>query len=189
MRGRAELVAGWDRLRGDAPIDAAIVGVAAGADRLFGHVGGGALFFGPYGAARFSQATREGTTRTEGTDGSAIVVTETASAVSEEREIELGLRVGWATDRVAIYASGGYVNARAGASQAVRVTTTNDVTGDVAVTEETSGGKVHRDGWRLGAGAEVTVVGDLFWKADYGYTTFDEDDDRHQVTTGVGLRF
>ena len=189
MRGRVEAVVGWDRLRGDEPIDAVVYGVAAGADRMVGHVGGGAVFLGPYAAARFSQAEASTTARTETTSGTQTVATETASATSEEREIELGVRVGWATDRTALYVAGGYVNARAGTATQTTATVIDAATMTQTTDQESEAGTTHRDGWRIGAGTEVTVTGDLFWKADYGYTAFDEAEDRHQVTTGVGLRF
>ena len=189
MRGRVEAVVGWDRLGGDAPVDAAVYGVAAGADRMIGHLGGGALFFGPYGAVRFSQAETAMSDREETTAGTQTTVVETASAASEEREVELGLRLGWATDRAALYASGGYVNARAGTATRRTVTVIDAATMTETTEETVETSTEHRDGWRLGAGTEVTVTGDFFWKADYGYTAFEEAEDRHQVTTGVGLRF
>ena len=189
MRGRIEGVFGWERLRAEAPTDAVVFGAAVGADRKVGSLAGGALFLGPYGAARFSDAERSSTARTETTNGTETVVTETADTLAEEREVELGLRLGWATDRTALYASAGYINARAEAVRTVSVTTTD--TAAMTETDETDEAEttVHRDGWRLGAGTEITLSGDFFWKADYGYTAFEEDADRHQVTTGVGLRF
>ena len=189
MRGRIEAVFGWERVRTTDPVDAATVGVVVGADRRIAHLGGGTVFLGPYGAARFSGAEQTSRAQTETTNGTVTTVTQTDAALREEREIELGARLGWATDRAALYASLGYVDARAEAETTVRVTTTDTAAMTTDEETESSAEAVSRDGWRLGAGAEVTVVGDLYWKADYGYAALSEAADRHQVTTGVGLRF
>jgi outer membrane immunogenic protein len=46
------------------------------------------------------------------------------------------------------------------------------------------------DGFRLKAGAELGVARNVFVRAEYRYSNYDEADlDRHQVVGGIGIRF
>ena len=164
-------------------------------DRVFAHVGGGALFAGPYGAISFSTAETEGLLVTETVAGTTTTRTEALTTAAEHRELELGLRAGWANERLALYASTALVNARrdAATSTMTAVTTPDPVdpmnTVTTTTTDDSPEMAAYRDGWRVGLGGEVTLPADLYLRAGYAYTRYDEDDERHQVTTGLGLRF
>ena len=88
----------------------------------------------------------------------------------------IGTRVGGNT---LLYAKAGYTNARL-------TTTYNDGTGAGLGNFRTSD---DLDGWRLGAGAEFGLGAHTYLKAEYRYSNYEHDIDRHQVVAGVGVRF
>ncbi|MFN3724772.1 MAG: porin family protein [Allosphingosinicella sp.] len=89
-----------------------------------------------------------------------------------------GTRVGPNRD-VFLYAGGGYTNAEFHATYDANLAGN---TGDLDISEET-------DGFRLKAGVEWDFVRNAFVRAEYRYSNYDGDIDRHQAVAGVGLRF
>jgi len=90
----------------------------------------------------------------------------------------LGTRVGPNRD-VFLYAGGGYTNAEFRATYDANLAGT---TGDFDVTDEA-------DGFRLKAGVEWDFLRNAFVRAEYRYSNYEGDIDRHQAVAGVGLRF
>ena len=113
--------------------------------------------------------------------------------VNANRDLYLGARVGVPVQPdLLLYAKGGYTNAKF------------DVRSDDGTTEFNQ--DIDTDGWRVGAGVEYATSGNMFVKAEYRYSKYEEaeidfdgdlpdsdrfdiDTDRHQVVVGVGLRF
>ena len=89
-----------------------------------------------------------------------------------------GTRVGPNRD-VFLYAGGGYTNAEFHATYDANLAGN---TGDFDISEET-------DGFRLKAGVEWDFVRNAFVRAEYRYSNYDGDIDRHQAVAGIGLRF
>ena len=180
MRGRLEATTALSLVRGPYEDEAISIGGLIGADRVVAHLGGGAVFLGAYGAVSFpgTQAA-DTTTATDQTSS-----TERTVTLSEGREIDLGVRLGWASDRVAVYGSAGLLNARRDTE--IR---TVAVTADAAPTETTEALQAYRDGWRVGLGTELSLPADLYLRAGYDYADLGDEETRHQVTTGLGLRF
>ena len=180
MRGRIEATTGLSLVRGPYEDEAVSVGGVIGADRVVAHLGGGAVFLGAYGAVSFPRTEASDTTTVS--DGT--TTTERTVTLSEGREVDLGVRLGWATDRVALYGSAGLLNAR-------RDTEARTVVSSAAgtPTQATETLKTYRDGWRAGFGTELSLPADLYLRAGYDYADLGDEETRHHVTTGLGLRF
>ena len=180
MRGRIEATTGLSLTRGAFDDEALNLGSLIGADRVVAHLGGGAVFLGAYGAISFPGTKASDTaTSSDGTTS-----TERTVTLSEGRELDLGVRLGWATDQVAVYGSAALLNARRETEITTRVSTNAD-----APTEATESLETYRDGWRVGLGTEVSLPADLYLRAAYDYADLGEDETRHQIMTGLGLRF
>lgn len=98
-----------------------------------------------------------------------------------------------------IYAKGGYSNGKLDLTYDPDVTDNDDEEpGEIAAFSE------KRDGYHLGAGAEVGITSSIYAKLEYVYTDYGSDSylldeeeeasvdvqsDRHQVLVGLGLRF
>ena len=99
------------------------------------------------------------------------------------RDIYVGARAGLRfgnEGRHKAYVGGGYTNAgfeiAYDANQA-------GTTGDFLLDDDL-------DGFRLKAGAELGLGRNVFVRAEYRYSNYDEADlDRHQVVGGIGIRF
>lgn len=111
-----------------------------------------------------------------------LLVTGDRLRVDMGRDIFLGARAGVAiTPTTLIYAKGGYTNARIESRYETPTTSIG----------------FHEDmeGFRLGAGAEFQLSGNVYLKGEYRYSNYgkldgyDIDLDRHQVVAGVGIRF
>ncbi|KPF80102.1 hypothetical protein IP88_00960 [alpha proteobacterium AAP81b] len=88
------------------------------------------------------------------------------------RDFEVLARFGGkVTDTSLLYALAGYANGRVAANDGFTAIAFN------------------LDGYRLGAGYELAFNRHLFAKAEYRYTGYDFDVDRHQVTASIGYRF
>ena len=90
----------------------------------------------------------------------------------------IGTRVG-ANRNVLLYAGGGYTNAEFRLNYDANLAGT---TGDFNVSDEV-------DGFRLKAGAELDIGRNAFVRAEYRYSNYDGDIDRHQAVAGFGFRF
>jgi outer membrane immunogenic protein len=99
--------------------------------------------------------------------------------VDSKRDLYVGARVGAVLlPNLMIYAKGGYTNFRQSSSLK---TDTSKVEGGA-----------NSGGYRLGAGMQLALSRNAFVKAEYRYSHYHEgvvDYGRHQVVTGVGLRF
>lgn len=98
------------------------------------------------------------------------------------RDIYVGARFGTRVGpnrNVFLYAGGGYTNTEFRATYDANLAGN---TGDFDVTEEV-------DGFRLKAGAEFDIFRNAYVRAEYRYSNYDGDIDRHQAVAGVGLRF
>ena len=107
------------------------------------------------------------------------------------RDIEVGARLGYVvTPRALIYAKAAYANGRASISYR-----------DAAAPADGFSDHSDRDGFRLGAGVEYSIVPHAYVKAEYRYTDYknlradlagDEISlglSRHQVLGAIGYRF
>ena len=94
------------------------------------------------------------------------------------RDLYVGGRVGKvvAGGRALVYAKAGYTNARAKLTE-------NDGDGQFTLAHD------NLDGVRLGVGAEYTLTGNTFLKAEYRYSNYEQGFSRNQVVGGFGLRF
>lgn len=93
------------------------------------------------------------------------------------RDISILGRVGTRiSENSMLYAKIGYTNLRART-----VTTIGDATGER--------NSRTLDGIRLGAGAEVGLLQNLYLKAEYDYSNYEDGVTRNQILTGVGFRF
>ncbi|MEZ0242854.1 MAG: outer membrane protein [Sphingomonas sp.] len=170
---RVEVIAGWDRVDdGSTPgtdaTDGVVYGGAVGYDFQVGHA-----------VIGFEGEATGATTKQRATS---VIVPGDAFRVSAGRDLYVGGRVGFTVGpRALIYAKGGYTNAQVDTRYVSGTTTVDD--------SETL------DGWRLGAGAEVNVSGNVYVKGEYRYSNYTQanntaiDLDRHQVVAGVGVRF
>jgi outer membrane immunogenic protein len=103
--------------------------------------------------------------------------------VEAGRDIYLGARAGFRfgeDGRHKVYIGGGYTNASFKVDYDANLPGT---TGNFLIDDDL-------DGFRLKAGAELGVARNVFVRAEYRYSNYDEADlDRHQVVGGIGIRF
>lgn len=172
---RVEGVVGWDRIddganSGTTAADGVVYGGAVGYDF---QIGGAVLGF---------EGEATGSTNKETVGG--VVVAGDSVRVKAGRDLYVGGRVGFlAGPRALIYAKGGYTNARIN-TRYTNAGTTTDFNEDA-------------EGWRAGAGVEFSLSNNIYAKAEYRYSNYnnidgtnvDIDLDRHQVVGGLGIRF
>lgn len=88
------------------------------------------------------------------------------------RDLYAGGRVTFPVSPVAnLYVKGGYTNLR--------------VDGELNGID----GHENLDGWRAGAGGQIAVAGRTYVGAEYRFSNYEHDLDRHQVALTVGTRF
>jgi outer membrane immunogenic protein len=98
------------------------------------------------------------------------------------RDIYVGGRIGYRfgeNRNHLVYVGGGYTNAEFRLSYDANLAGS---TGDFDITDES-------DGFRLKGGVELGLGRSAFVRAEYRYSNYDGDFDRHQVVGGIGLRF
>jgi len=107
---------------------------------------------------------------------------ECVSAFGEEaclkakRDLSVAARIGYlVAEDALLYAKAGYANGRIRA-------TYDDGVDKIGVSED-------GDGVVLGAGLEHNFSGKLYAKVEYSYTNYEADFSRHQIITGLGIRF
>ena len=94
------------------------------------------------------------------------------------RDIYVGGRVGAVLgSSTLLYAKAGYVNGRANLQY------------DAPGTVDDFDDGANLDGVRLGGGAEFALGRNLFAKAEYRYSNYEQGVEKHQVVAGVGFRF
>lgn len=188
---RIEALAGYDVVRpgsstdieNNEDVDQTIDGIAYGVGAGFDFAAGGAII-GLEGEWTMSEASSEYDTTGFTAAG--------LRNIEVGRDLYLGARVGMAvTPMTLLYVKAGYTNA------SMNVLATNNTTDS-----ETN---LSLDGWRAGAGVEQAISDNLFVKAEYRYSQYQEgeleapsgyetsrfavDLDRHQIMVGVGARF
>lgn len=169
---RAEGVVGWDQVDSDGVPstkgDGVVYGGAIGYDFQMG-----SAVFGP-------EVELTGT----GTDTRARDVLAAGDEIRLDagRDIYAGVRGGFVLgDSTLLYAKGGYTNTRFKESYDL---------GNTTIIQ-----KQNLDGWRIGAGLEQRLNGNVYVKGEYRYSDygrergFAPDISRHQVVAGVGIRF
>ena len=168
---RAEAIVGWDRVEDGSLNGGKRDGVVYGGQVGYDFQAGSAVL-GVEGEV--TGAT------TKNTSNNVLVVPDTLRTKAG-RDLYVGARVGFTVgERTLVYAKGGYTNAQF--KNEYRSATTN------------ISDRENVDGWRLGAGAEVKLSGNVYAKAEYRYSRYDDnnsgvDAKRHQVIGGVGVRF
>ncbi len=103
-----------------------------------------------------------------GLEGEIADSTASRGAIDAARDIYVGARVGLPLGpQMLAYAKAGYANGRV----------------------NTPAFRQNGDGFRLGGGLEYALGGNLFVKAEYRYTNYEQDVERHQLVGGLGVRF
>lgn len=103
-----------------------------------------------------------------GLEGELSDSTASRAGIDATRDIYVGGRIGVPiSPSVLAYVKAGYSNARI----------------------EGAGLDRNGDGVRVGAGLEYDLGNKLFAKAEYRYTNYEQDVERHQVLGGIGIRF
>lgn len=162
---RVEGIVGYDRAQvedaedSDDAKDGVLYGVGAGYDFQAGN-----LVAGVEAEAAFStidDCETEGTTEICGKVG---------------RDLYVGGRLGsQVASNTLLYAKAGYTNARLEAESTIGTVTLRD--------------KADLDGVRVGAGAEFALGPNSFAKAEYRYSNYEQNFEKHQVVAGFGFRF
>jgi outer membrane immunogenic protein len=163
---KVEGLVGYDRLKvpGD-HANGAVYGAGVGYDAQMG-----GLVVGVEGEATGSTTDRCATS---------VNVTGDRLCAKLGRDLYVGGRIGAVVGgRTLVYAKGGYTNAR------VRLTYADGATG---VNNFNLGS--NKDGWRVGGGVEQSVGSRTYVKAEYRYSTYSGNIDKHQVVAGFGVRF
>lgn len=186
---RVEARAGFDRVRVKASFDDGIDafsdsahedGFVYGAEFGYDKLVSGNFTLGAYAGVDF--ATTDYCSEVYGND---------EACLDAGRNITIGVRAGTSlSPSIFAYVKGGFSNGRVTA----KYQDFDNIIDDFKVVE-------NRDGFHLGAGAEVRLASNAYAKLEYVYTDYndfgDEFDDiafgvepsRHQLLTGVGLRF
>jgi len=96
------------------------------------------------------------------------------------RDLYVGGRVGGRVgSNTLLFATAGYTNARVNLNYEDG---TNGTLDDFRLAEDL-------DGVRVGAGAEFAIGPSAFVRAEYRYSNYEQDIERHQVVGGFGFRF
>jgi outer membrane immunogenic protein len=185
--GFAEVRTGWDHAGAEHGV---LYGLGAGVDRRFGD-----FFVGGYAAIDWTTTQIDPLT-TLMAGAAAGTTDEVTFAGDLARDIELGLRAGYhVTDDWTVYALAALSTAkREVETVTVNVTPATDATPELRSIPLGVAEDRYEDGFRVGVGTDYVVFRDLYLKAEYRYTNYgdveaDRNFDRHQVVTGLGLRF
>ncbi|SFJ80244.1 outer membrane immunogenic protein [Sphingomonas sp. NFR04] len=171
----AEVIAGWDRVNDKSSYDASKDGVTYGGNIGY-DIQRGSTVFGVEG---------EVTGSTISDRSSNVLNAGDRLRVKAGRDLYVGGRLGFvAGPRTLIYAKAGYTNA-----QFITDYSSPNTTPALDLRE-----RDNYDGWRLGAGAEFKLTDKVFAKAEYRYSNYGSqnngvDPERHQIITGLGVRF
>ncbi|OAN63500.1 outer membrane protein [Sphingomonas sp. TDK1] len=171
----AEAIVGWDRVNDKSSYDASRDGVTFGGNIGY-DIQRGSTVFGVEGEVTGSSISD----RT-----SNVLNPGDRLRVKAGRDLYVGGRLGFvANPRTLIYAKAGYTNA-----QFITDYDSPATTPALSFRERDNLG-----GWRLGAGAEFKLTNQVFAKAEYRYSNYGSqtngvDPERHQIITGLGVRF
>jgi outer membrane immunogenic protein len=163
---RVEGIAGWDRPNvSNSHANGVVYGVGAGFDFQTG------------GAVLGIEGEASDSTSDKCVGGFAAAGDRLCSKAG--RDLYVGGRIGGLVNPTTlIYAKAGYTNARISANY----TAATGGTGSFRSRD-------NLDGVRVGAGVEHAVGRNAFVKAEYRYSNYEQDVDRHQVVAGFGFRF
>ncbi|WP_313536491.1 porin family protein [Sphingomonas sp.] len=171
----AEVIAGWDRVNDKSSYDASKDGVTYGGNIGYDIQRGGTVF-GVEGEVTGSTISDRSNDVLNAGD---------RLRVKAGRDLYVGGRLGFvANPRTLIYAKAGYTNAQF----------ITDYDSPATTPALSFRQRDNYDGWRLGAGAEFKVTDKVFAKAEYRYSNYGSqtngvDPERHQIVTGLGVRF
>jgi outer membrane immunogenic protein len=171
----AEVIAGWDHVNDKSSYDASKDGVTYGGNIGY-DIQRGSTVFGVEG---------EVTGSTISDRSSNVLNAGDRLRVKAGRDLYVGGRLGFvAGPRTLIYAKAGYTNA-----QFITDYSSPNTTPALDLRQ-----RDNYDGWRLGAGAEFKLTDKVFAKAEYRYSNYGSqtngvDPERHQIVTGLGVRF
>ncbi|WP_333573741.1 outer membrane protein [Sphingomonas sp.] len=171
----AEVIAGWDRVNDKSSYDASRDGVTFGGNIGY-DVQRGSTVFGVEGEVTGSSISDRSNDVLNAGD---------RLRVKAGRDLYVGGRLGFlAGPRTLIYAKAGYTNAQF----------ITDYDSPATTPALSFRQRDNYDGWRLGAGAEFKLTDKVFAKAEYRYSNYGSqtngvDPERHQIVTGLGVRF
>ncbi|MET3724707.1 outer membrane protein [Sphingomonas trueperi] len=172
-----EVITGWDHVNDKSSYDASKDGVTYGGNIGY-DIQRGSTVFGVEGEVSGSSISdRSGDVLTAGD----------RLRVKAGRDLYVGGRLGFlAGPRTLIYAKAGYTNAQ--------FITDYDSPATATAPALSFRQRDNYDGWRLGAGAEFKLTDKVFAKAEYRYSNYGSqangvDPERHQIITGLGVRF
>ncbi|WCT75102.1 outer membrane beta-barrel protein [Sphingomonas naphthae] len=159
---RAEIHGGWDRVSGGGHDDGIVYGVGLGYDHAIGRK----LTLGIEANADESsvkECQSAGTVR---------------ACAKAGRDLSVAARLGHKVSETGtLYALAGYTNARVTGSLIAGIVPTATRFSDTL------------DGVRVGVGYEQAISGKLYAKAEYRYSNYEGGTERHQLLTGIGVRF
>lgn len=186
---RAELHAGFDRIRVKAHYDDGVTAVS-GSDHKDGFLFGGELGYDKLVGPNVTLGAYAGVDFSSVKQCSSVFGNDKA-CVEAARNFTLGVRAATAlSPTLSLYAKGGYSNGRVKA----RYRDFADSTNNFSASE-------NRGGFHLGAGLEARLAHNFYGKVEYDYTDYSNFHDdvagvsygvdarRHQLLTGVGVRF
>lgn len=171
----AEVIAGWDRVNDKSSYDASRDGVTFGGNIGY-DIQRGSTVFGVEGEVTGSTISDRRNNVLNAGD---------RLRVKAGRDLYVGGRLGFlAGPSTLIYAKAGYTNA-----QFITDYDSPATTPALSIRQ-----RDNYDGWRLGAGAEFKLTDKVFAKAEYRYSNYGSkangvDPERHQIVTGLGVRF
>jgi outer membrane immunogenic protein len=163
---RLEGLVGYDKLRGGGDgRDGLAYGAAAGYDF---QLGGAVLGV----EAEYMDSNTDGC-------ANGFVVPGDRICATARRDLYAGARVGVAvTPSTLLYAKAGYTNGRVGLNYA-----------NPAAPAQNFRVSDNLDGIRVGAGVEQQLGTNIYAKAEYRYSNYEQGFERHQVLGGLGFRF
>jgi outer membrane immunogenic protein len=170
-----EVITGWDHVNDKSSYDASKDGVTYGGNIGY-DVQRGSTVFGVEGEVTGSSISDR---------GNDVLTPGDSLRVKAGRDLYVGGRLGFlATPRTLIYAKAGYTNA-----QFITDYSSPNSTPALDLRQ-----RDNYDGYRLGAGAEFKLTDKVFAKAEYRYSNYGSqangvDPERHQIVTGLGVRF
>lgn len=170
-----EVITGWDHVNDKSSYDASKDGVTYGGNIGY-DIQRGSTVFGVEGEVTGSSISDRTSNVLDAGD---------RLRVKAGRDLYVGGRLGFlAGPRTLIYAKAGYTNA-----QFITDYDSPNSTPALSLRQ-----RDNYDGWRLGAGAEFKLTDKVFAKAEYRYSNYGSqangvDPERHQIITGLGVRF
>ncbi|PVX28003.1 outer membrane protein [Sphingomonas pokkalii] len=171
----AEVIAGWDRVNDKSSFDASRDGVTFGGNIGY-DIQRGSTVFGVEGEVTGSSISDRSSNVLNAGD---------RLRVKAGRDLYVGGRLGFlAGPNTLLYAKAGYTNAQF----------ITDYSSPNSTPALDLRARDNLGGWRLGAGAEFKLTNQVFAKAEYRYSNYGSqangvDPERHQIVTGIGVRF